>query len=168
MVGNESRHRLDAILPFQEILQVHRPFENLVQLFDFSHAFGFREGKKLFLQRLVRNEHFIRRKLVVERQRGAVLDAVGDGVFVQVAGIVLAAEGLEGALAVNRFVHRRAGEAEECRIRQAGHEEVAEIARCRAVRLVDEDIDVLPQIQIRRHVAELVDHCYDDAPVVVA
>jgi hypothetical protein len=36
------------------------------------------------------------------------------------------------------------------------------------VSLVDEDIDVSPQIQICRHVAELVDHRHDDAPVVVA
>ena len=37
-----------------------------------------------------------------------------------------------------------------------------------AVGLVGEDLDVLPQVQIRRHVAELVDHCRDDTSVVVA
>ena len=37
-----------------------------------------------------------------------------------------------------------------------------------AVGLVGEDLDVLPQVQIRRHVKELVDHRHDDASVVVA
>lgn len=34
------------------------------------------------------------------------------------------------------------------------------------MRLVDEHIDVLPQVQVRRHAAELVDHRHDDAPVI--
>jgi hypothetical protein len=47
-------------------------------------------------------------------------------------------------------------------------QEIAEIAAGGAMGFVDEHVDVLPQVQIRRHVAELVDHRHDDAPVVVA
>ncbi len=115
----------------------------------------------------MRHEHFIGRELVVQRQRGAVLDAVCDGILVQVALVILAAEGLEGALAVDGLVHRRAGEADEGRVRQTGHEEVAEVPASGAVGLVDEDVDVRAGVEIRRHVAELVDHRHDDAPVVV-
>ncbi len=86
----------------------------------------------------------------------------------QVALVVLAAEGLEGALAVGGLVHRGAGETEEGGVRQAGHEEVAEIAAGGAMGFVDEDVDVCARVEIRRHVAELVDHRHDDAPVVVA
>ena len=85
----------------------------------------------------------------------------------EVTFVVLAAEGLEGALAVNGLVHRRAGEADERGVRQAGHEEVAEVAARGAVRFVDEDVDVPPRVQVRRHVAELVDHRHDDPAVVV-
>ena len=104
--------------------------------------------------------------MVVERQRGAVLDALGDGILVQVALVVLAAEGLEGALAVGGLVDRRAGEADEGGVGQPGHQEVAQIAAGGAVGLVDQHEDVLARVQIRRHVAELVDHRHDDAPVV--
>jgi hypothetical protein len=168
VVGDELRHLLDALLALEEVFQVHRPLEDLVQLLDVGHALGFGQGKELLVQRLVRHEHFVRAQLVVKRQRGAVLDAVGDGILVQVALVVLAAEGLEGALAVDGLVHGRAGEAEEGRVRQAGHEEVAEVAAGGAVGLVDEDVDVRARVQVRRHVAELVDHGHDDAPVVVA
>jgi len=34
------------------------------------------------------------------------------------------------------------------------------------VGFVDEDVDVRARVEIRRHVAELVDHRHDDAPVV--
>ena len=123
--------------------------------------------EELLLHDLVRHQHFVRREVVVERQRGAVLDALGDGILVQVALVVLAAEGLERALAVGGLVHRRAGEADERRVRQAGHQEVAQVAAGGAVRLVDQDVDVRPRVQVRRHVAELVDHRHDDAAVVV-
>ncbi len=168
VLGDELRHLLDPLLALEEILQVHRPFEDLVQLLDVGHALGFGEGEELLVQRLVRHEHFVRRELVVERQGGAVLDAVGDGILVQVALVILAAEGLEGALAVGGLVHRRAGEADEGRVRQAGHEEVAEVAAGGAVGFVDQDVDVRARVQVRRHVAELVDHRHDDAPVVVS
>ena len=75
--------------------------------------FGLGEREELLLHDLVRHEHLVGREVVVERQRGAVLDALGDRVFVQVALVVLAAEGLERPLAVGGLVHRRAGEADE-------------------------------------------------------
>ena len=37
-----------------------------------------------------------------------------------------------------------------------------------AVGFVDEDVDVFPLVQVRRDVAEFVDHRDDDAAVVVA
>ena len=137
VLGDKLRHLLDALLALEEVFQIHRPLKDLVQLLDVGHALGFGEGEELLVQRLVRHEHFIRRELVIERQRGAVLDAVGDGILVQVALVVLASEGLEGALAIDGLVHGRAGEADEARVRQRRHEEVAEIAASGAVRFVD-------------------------------
>ena len=124
-------------------------------------------ARNLLLHDLVRHQHFVRRELVIERQRRAVLDALGDGILVEITLVVLAAEGLERPLAIDRFVHRRAGEADERRVGQAGHQEVAQVAARRAVRLVNEHVDVLPQVQVRGHVAELVDHRHDDAPVIL-
>jgi hypothetical protein len=167
VVGDELRHLLDALLALEEVFQVHRPLENLVQLLDVGHALSFGKREKLGIQRLVGHQHLIWRKLVVKRQRGAVLDAVGNGILVQVALIVFAAEGLEGSLAVDGLVHRGAGKANVGGVRQAGHEEVAEVAAGGAVGLVDEDVDVRAGVEIRRHVAELVDHRHDDAPVIV-
>ncbi len=115
----------------------------------------------------MRHEHLVGREVVVERQRRAVLDALADRILVEVALVVLAAEGLERPLAVGGLVHRRAGEADERRVRQAGHQVVAEVAAGRAVGLVDQHEDVRPRVEVRRHVAELVDHRDDDAAVVL-
>ncbi len=41
MLGDELRHLLDALFALEEVLQVHRPFEDLVQLLDVGHALGF-------------------------------------------------------------------------------------------------------------------------------
>ena len=142
VLRDELRHLLNPLLALEEVLQVHRPLEDLVQLLDVGHALGFGEGQELLVQRLVRHQHFVGGELVVERQRGAVLDAVGDGILVQVALVILAAEGLEGALAVHGLVHRRAGETDEGRVRQAGHQEVAEVAAGGAVGFVDQHVDV--------------------------
>ena len=74
---------------------------------------------------------------------------------------------MEVPLAVGRLVHRRAGEADEARVRQAGHQVIAQVAAGCPVRLVDQHVDVAPRVDVHRHVAELVDHRHDDAPVVV-
>jgi hypothetical protein len=115
----------------------------------------------------VRDEHFIGGELVVKRKRRAVLDAVGDRILMQVTLIVLAAKGLEGAFAVNGLVHRGASEAKVGRVWQTGHEEITKLAASGAMGLVDEDVDVRAHVEIRRHVAEFMDHRHDDAPVVV-
>ena len=115
----------------------------------------------------MRYQHLVRCKSVVERQRRAVANAFGNGILVQVAFVILAAEGLEGTLAVDGLVHRGAGKADITGVRQPGHEEVTEVTTRCAVRLVDQDIDVRAGIDIGRHIAELVDHGDDDAPVVV-
>lgn len=99
---------------FDDLDQAHRPLEDFVQLLDVGHAFGFGEREELLVQCLMGDEHFVGRELVVERQGRAVLDAVGDGIFVQVALVVLAAEDLEGALAVDGLVDRGAGKADIC------------------------------------------------------
>ncbi len=113
MLGDVLRHLADALLPLQEVLQVHRPVENLVQLLDVGHALGLGQRQELLIEDLVRHQHLVGREVVVERQRGAVFDALGDGIFVQVALVVLAAEGLERPLAVGGLVDRRAGEADD-------------------------------------------------------
>ena len=105
--------------------------------------------------------------MVVEWQGRAILDTLRDGILAQVALVVLAAEGLEGALAIDGLIHRGAGETEEGGVGQTSHQEVAEIASGRAVGFVDEDVEVGARVEVRRHVAELVDHRYDDSPVIV-
>ena len=77
------------VFALEKVLQVHRAFENLIQLLDVGDAFGFGERKKLLLHDLVRHQHLVRREVVVERQGRAVLDALGDGIFVQIALVVL-------------------------------------------------------------------------------
>ncbi len=99
------------------------------------------------------HEHLVGREVVVERQRRAVLDALGDRVLVEVALVVVAAERLERPLAVGGLVDRRAGEADVGGVRQAGHQVVAEVAAGRAVGLVDQHVDVLARVEVCRHVA---------------
>ena len=48
-------------------------------------------------------------------------------------------------------------------VREAGHQKVAQVAAGRAVGLVDQHEDVRPRVEVRRHVAELVDRRDDDA-----
>ena len=127
MASDEVRHHLNPLPAFEEILQVHRPVENFVKLFDVGHPFGFGKGEKLRIQRLVGDEHALGGKLVVERQGGAIRDAVGNGILVQVA-FILTAKGLEGAFAIEGFVHRGAGKADKGGVGQACHKEVAEVA----------------------------------------
>ena len=90
----------------------------------------------------MRDEHLIGGELVVEWQGRAILDTVGDGIFAQVALVVLAAESLEGALAIDGLIHRSAGETEVGGVWQTSHQEVAEIASGSAMGFVDEDVDV--------------------------
>ena len=85
----------------------------------------------------------------------------------QVAFVILTAEGLEGALAIDGLVHWRAGKADKGGVGQARHKEVAEITAGGAVRFVDENVDVRANIDIGRHIAELVNHRHNDAPVVL-
>ncbi len=167
MPGDELRHLLDPFFAFEEVLQVDRPVENFVQFFDIGHPLGFGKREELLVQCLVRNKHVVRSKLIVQWQGGAVLDAVGDGILVQIPFIVLAAEGLEGSLAVDGLVDRSTGESDNGGVGQTGHEEVAQIAAGCAVRLVDQNIDVRAHVDPRGHVAKLVDHRHDDTPIII-
>jgi hypothetical protein len=106
MIGHIPRHLLHTLPALEEILQVHRALENLIQLLDVRDALGLGQREEFLFHELVRHEHFVRREIVVERQRRAVLDALGDGILVQVALVVLAAKRLERPLAVGRLVHR--------------------------------------------------------------
>ena len=72
-------------LALEEVLQVHRAIEDLVQLLDVGDALGLGEREELLLHELVRDQHLVGREVVVERQRRAVLDALGDRVLVEVA-----------------------------------------------------------------------------------
>ena len=165
--GHILRHLRDPLLTLEEVLQMNRTLQNLVEFFNIRHPLGLGEGEKLRVQGLVRDEHLVGGELVVERERGAVLNAVGNGILVQIALVIFAAEGLEGALAIGGLVHWGAGETDIGGVRQTGHEEVAEIAAGGAVGFVDEDVDIRAGVEVRRHVAELVDHRDDDAPIVV-
>jgi hypothetical protein len=85
----------------------------------------------------MRHEHFVRREIVVERQRRSVFDAFRDGILVQVTFVVFATERLKRPFAISRFIYRRASESNERRIRQPGHQEVPKIAGCCPMSLVD-------------------------------
>ena len=91
----------------------------------------------------MRYEQLIGGQLVVERQGSPILDAVGDGVFVEVALIILTPEGLERPPPIDRLVDRGSGEADEGGMGQTRHQEVPEIASRRPMGLIDEDINVV-------------------------
>ena len=100
-------------------------------------------------------------RLEVERHRGAVADRVLEAVAAHVAGLVLlGAEGVEG-VAVGA-VDRRAGEAEQERVRQRLAHLAAEVALLRAVRLVDHRDDVAAVVEDAVGLAELEDRGDDD------
>lgn len=141
VLGDVLRHLADTVLALEEILQVHRPFEDLVQLIDVGHTLGLGQRQKLLFECFMRYQHLIGCKVVVQRQGCAVSDAVGDGILVQVTPVILAAKGLEGATSVGRLVHRGAGETDIAGIRQTGHQEIAQIATGGAVRLIDQHIE---------------------------
>src|SRR3546814_20921626 len=82
--------------------------------------------------------HAGRGQRVTQLDRGAVGNRLGDRVLVQVAGVVLRAEGLEAALAVGGLVHGRPGEADQGGVGQRVHQVVAQVAAGGAVRLVDQ------------------------------
>ena len=167
VVRHVTRHLFHPVPALEKVLQVHRAFENLVQLLNVGDALSLGQREELLLHDLVRHEHLVRREVVVERQRRAVLDALGDGILVEITLVVLAAESFERPLAVGGLVHWRAREAEETRVRQASHQKVAQVATCRTMRFINEYEDVRAQIQVRWHVAKLVDHRHDDAPVIL-
>ena len=78
VIGDEPRHLLHALLSFEEIFQIHRALEDFVQLLDVGDTLRLGQREEFRLHDLVRHEHFVRREVVVERQRGAVFDALGD------------------------------------------------------------------------------------------
>ena len=87
----------------------------------------------------------------MQRHGGPVVDRLGDGVLVQVAAAaVIAAEDLEGALAVGGLVDGRAGEAEIGGVGQRRHQVVAQVAAGGAVGLVDQDEDVVAGVEVWR------------------
>src|SRR5690625_689653 len=117
MIRHEPGDLADPLLPLEELFEVHRAVEDLIQLLDIGEAFRLGERKKFRVQRLVRNKHFAGRETVEKRKRRSILDTFSDAVFVQVPLIILAAEGFEGSLAVGGLVDRRASEADESRVR---------------------------------------------------
>ena len=147
-------------------LSVDRPVQDGVQLLDVADALGLGEAQELPLQRLRGRRAVVGRQGVVERHGGAVLDRLGDRVLVEVALRVVAAEDLEGALAVGDPVDGRAGEADVGGVGQGAHQVVAEVAARGAVGLVHQHEDVLPRVEVGRDVVELVNHRDDQAAVV--
>ncbi len=71
-------------------------------------------------------------------------------------------------LPVGGAVNRRAGEADEGRVRQGRHQVVAQVAAGGAMGFIDQHVDVAAQVQIGGHVAELVDGRDDEAAIVAA
>ena len=43
VLGDEGRHLPDPLLPLEEVLQIHRPLQDLVQLLNVGHSLGLGE-----------------------------------------------------------------------------------------------------------------------------
>ena len=95
MPGDEPCYPFDTLLAFKEVFQVYRPLQDFIQFLDVGNALSFGEGEELCIQCLMRHAHFVGGELVVQRQGRAVFYTVGDGIFVQVALVILASESLE-------------------------------------------------------------------------
>src|SRR3989338_6008046 len=115
----------------------------------------------------MRNEQRVWSQIVEKRQCGAVFNTLDDGVFVQVALVILAAESLKGSPPVGGLVDRRAGKTNVGCLRESSHEVVAKIAPRRPMGLVHQDVDVAPFVDLCRHAMKLLDRRYND-PAVIA
>ena len=161
MLRDKSGNLRDVIVGLEKRLQVHRAVEHAVEFLDVAHALGLGEREKLGFEQFRRQRHLPRHELMSQLHRRAVGDRLRDGVFVEVAALILGAEDLERALAVGGLVDRRAGEADELRVRQRAEQVVAEITARRAMRLVDQHDNVRPCAEVLVRTIELVDHCHD-------
>ena len=106
-------------------------------------------------------------RLEVQRQGRAVADGVVEGVARQVAALVLRRPEPHEGVAV-ALVDRRAGQAEQERVRQRLAHLLPVVALLRAVRLVDHRDDVVAVVEHARRLAELVDRGDDDLPRALA
>lgn len=167
MLGDIAGDLVHALVALEEVLEVDRTLEDLVQLRDVGDPLGFGDRPELPLHELRAREHLVRGDVVIERERRPVLDAFAYRVFVRVSTAVGGAEGLKRALAVDCLVHRRAREADEDSVGNGRHEIIAEVAAGRAVGLVDHHEDVRPLAEVGEHPLKLVDGRDDDAAVVV-
>ena len=160
-------HLLDAIPPFEEVFKIDRTVEDLVQFLDVGDPLRLDQREKFPLHHLMRHQHLVRRQVVVQRQCRPVLNALGHRILVEITLVVFAAECLEGPSAVSRFVDGCTSESEVGGVRQSGHQIVAEVAAGRPMRLVDQHENIRPCVEVRRHIAELVDRGHDEAPIVL-
>ena len=162
----KRRDLIDPIVGGEEGAQSHRTVENLVEFIDVGDTLDFGQGEKLPVEPLRGHRHLARRHRVADRQRRLVLDRLGDGVLVEVAQFVVGTEDLKSALALSRLVDRRAGESDDRRIGQSRHQVRAQIPGDRAVRLVDEHVDVVAGIGVLLDALELMDHGENQAALV--
>ena len=122
--------------------------------------------EELLVEPVSRHGHVARRHRVPERQCRLVLDRLADRVFVEIALLVVGAEDLERAFALRGLGDRRAGEADDRGVRDRRHHVGAEALSDRAMRFVDEDVDVVPRVRVLIDPLEFVDHRNDQATLV--
>ena len=149
-----------------QLFQLHGAVKDGVQFLHVADALRFRQVQKPLFQRFAVYQQMRRRQGVMELDRRAVFDRLGDGILVEVALPIVHAEYFEGALALRGPVNRRAGEADIGGIRQSAHQVVAEMPAGGTVGLIDQDDDVLAAVQVGGDVVKLVDHRHDQAAIV--
>ncbi len=76
MVSHVLSDLFDAFLALEKVFQVYRAVEDFVQLLDVRDSLGLGEREEFLFHDVVRDAHLIRRKVVVEREGRAVLDAL--------------------------------------------------------------------------------------------
>ena len=85
---------------------------------------------------------------MANRQRRLVLNRLGDGVLVKIAQLIVGTEYLEGAIPVRGPINRRTGESDDRRVGHGRHQIRTQVLGHRAVRLVNEYINVVTGVDV--------------------
>ncbi len=78
MLDDEIGHSLDPFDRLQEGLEVDRPVEDPIEVFDVGNPFRLGEVQELPLELLPRYQDLVRRERVVKLERRSVFDGLAD------------------------------------------------------------------------------------------
>ena len=148
MFGGEPSHLVDPIPVLEHVFQIDGTIKHLIEFLDVADAFQFRQFQKFLVQRFPIHPQVIGGKGVVKRNGGAVFHRLPNGILVQVALRIIAAEDLESPLAVGGAVDGRAGEAEIGGVGDGSHQVIAQVAARGAMGLIDQHENIVSQTYI--------------------